>query len=668
MTNYKKNITDFLSSRIFLISSCLIIFALSIFLRSLIDIGSDTGVYINVGKRIAEGGRYYYDFFESNFPLSFYFYALEYQIAHLLHINHIIFSEITINFLAILSIFWSSKILKNSTIYENKAHYNLIIIGYFFGFFLRPHALQIGEFGTKSSLLLIMLFPYISYSLERKILLTTKDLIYRGCLMGLMPCIKPHYLILIIFTEFYRFLQKKSLRFFLELDKLMMLLIGVLYLFLMIKFTPEFFEFIIPIWSQVYSAYGDPQIFFENIWRHFAARINIFALIFLIFSRLKFSENDKILTVFFVAVSTLILLENIATSDQVAVFYAMTTVCFLKFLFDLFTSEIISFFDNKFIIITLIFLPLFDLEILPASIFGLSGFINVWWLIVLVYPLFYVKNLSKMWFFVGAVFYFLMLLSAVLTLKYLGRWQYIAVNLFFLFVTLFFFEKKIHSKISSKFSQFSVFVIIASTSCLLYSYVASIDNLIGRRNNYVSPNKLFDAVAYYSRIYAPQKTDGILVTSVWIAHQFPILNYLEKENYHKFPIAMIQARKEMAAHHSMFQTNVPEKIFALSYFFDDIKNQIKNPQVKLLFINNSPDIINKNDRCIIGALEYYFLDPEFKKIFLKNFRFENHLLISKKAKTLRKLKFIGSEANNPFDKIEPSKQKILYDFEIYVRI
>ena len=164
----KKNITDFLSSRIFLISSCLIIFSLSILLRSLIDIGSDTGVYINVGKRIANGGKYYYDFFESNFPLSFYFYALEYQISQLLHINQIIFSEIAINSLAILSIFWSSKILKSSTIYENKAHYNLIIIGYFLGFFLRPNALQIGEFGTKSSLLLIALFPYISYSLERK--------------------------------------------------------------------------------------------------------------------------------------------------------------------------------------------------------------------------------------------------------------------------------------------------------------------------------------------------------------------------------------------------------------------------------------------------------------------------------------------------------------------
>jgi hypothetical protein len=121
----------------FLYISCSLIFLLSIFLRSLIDIGSDTGVYINVGKRIAEGGRYYYDFFESNFPLSFYFYALEYQIAQLLHINQIIFSEITINSLALLSIFWSSKILKNSTIYENKAHYNLIVIGCFLGFFLR---------------------------------------------------------------------------------------------------------------------------------------------------------------------------------------------------------------------------------------------------------------------------------------------------------------------------------------------------------------------------------------------------------------------------------------------------------------------------------------------------------------------------------------------------
>ena len=148
---------------------------------------------------MAQGGRYYYDFFESNFPLSFYFYALQYKISVLLGISPIIMSEIVINSLALLSILWSAQILKRSTISDNSAHFNLIIISFFLSFFLRANAIQLGEFGTKTSLLLICLYPYISFSFERKVAFEKSELIGRGILMGLMPCIKPHYLVFSIY-------------------------------------------------------------------------------------------------------------------------------------------------------------------------------------------------------------------------------------------------------------------------------------------------------------------------------------------------------------------------------------------------------------------------------------------------------------------------------------
>jgi len=192
------------SAQNFLVITCAIIFCLSIFLRSIIDIGPDTGVYLDLGKEVAKGHRYYYDFFESNFPLSFYIYALQYKISLGLKINPIITAEIFINFLALLSIFYSAKILQRSAIYNNRAHYNLIIISYFLGFFLRSNVIQLGEFGTKSSFLLLCLFPYISFSFERKIALTKSELIQRGILMGLIPCFKPHYLI------FFHFLSKHT--------------------------------------------------------------------------------------------------------------------------------------------------------------------------------------------------------------------------------------------------------------------------------------------------------------------------------------------------------------------------------------------------------------------------------------------------------------------------
>lgn len=443
----------------FLIAVCLVIFLLSIFLRSQIDIGPDTGIYLSLGKKFAEGQRYYFDFFESNFPISFAIYAVEYQLAELLHIDQILMSEITINLLALLSIFCSAKILARSEIYQNKAHYNSIIIGFCLGFFLRPHALQLGEFGTKTSFLLLLLFPYISYSFPRRNEFSKKDLIARGCLIGLMPCFKPHYIIFPLVIEFYKFWQKRSLSFFFELDKLIAALIYVSYLFWMLKTMPEFFRLIVPMWMKIYGSYDNNNIFLGNFIRLTAAHIGPFAFSFLIFSRLKADANDKILLMFFSAAALLFVLENAMTIDQSVIFYAVTTVCVLKFTFDLLVSKKIIFSEHKFFLATLFFLPLFDLRIFPAGIFGLSGFISVWWFIA---PI-----ILRRWhkFLVA---YFALLFLAIIVLKYCGTWDYIAFNLVALFGILFCYEQKIYAKISEKFSAFSVFLIAASLSSFFY--------------------------------------------------------------------------------------------------------------------------------------------------------------------------------------------------------
>ena len=350
---------DFSQTRCFLFVSCLLIFVLSIFLRSTMDIGSDTGVYLDLGKKVAMGKKYYFDFFESNFPISFYFYALQYELSQILHLSPIILSEIVINLLALWAIIFAAKILQRTTIYENKTHYNFIVIAYFLGFFLRPYALQVGEFGTKTSLLLLLLFPYISYSFQPINPWTKRDLVMRGVLMGLMPCIKPHYLILLILVEFERFLQKKSLRFLLELDKLVMALVGAFVLFLMIKFTPEYFEFIPPMWSQTYASYADSNVFFQNSW-HNMAIMSQFIFVFLLFARQKISANYTVLILFFISSLILISVENLGTIDQIAIFYVIASICFLKFIFDIFVTDKNIFRENRFIILAVIFLPIFD--------------------------------------------------------------------------------------------------------------------------------------------------------------------------------------------------------------------------------------------------------------------------------------------------------------------
>lgn len=658
---FANKLKNFAASNVFLFAACALIFLLSIYLRSTIDIGADTGVYLDLGKKVFEGKKYYYDFFESNFPISFYFYALQYKAAQLLGLSPVIMSEICINLLALLSIFSAAKILQRSTVFVNRISYNLIVISYFLGFFLRPYALQVGEFGTKTSLLLLLLYPYISYSFERLTQLNKSEQIYRGFLMGLIPCIKPHYLILLILVEAQRFWQKKNLRFFIELDKLVMMFIGSLILLLMVKFTPQYFEFIPSMWGKTYDAYNAGKNFIKNSW-HNAAIVAQFIFVFLLFARKKITQNDKIIFLFFISAAFLVIIENLGTIDQMVVFYAVSTIAVVKFSYDIFVQEENIFSQNRFIILAVILLPLFELEALPAAFLGLSGFVNLWWAIALLYPLLNYKKFSAAKYFIYYAVYFAFLTIGISALKYMGGWAYVALNLSILFSVLFFFERQ-----RKTFSAFSIFVIFATISTLLYCYVTTIIGVISRESSFTSPNQLTDVLMHYNNKYAPKNDENFLMVSIWIAHQFPALNYLNKDNPQKFHMAVIQADKGVAGSSLMFPIKDPAYLFAYSYLFDDVKNAVKNKKTKVIFFNNSRDILNKKNGCLIPTLEYYLLDPDFRKNFLENFHFENHVILTHKVRPLKKINFITREKSSVFDEVKPSSNQVLYDLEVYVR-
>lgn len=651
----ENKVKEIFASRNFLLIASTLIFALSIFLRSIIDIGPDTGIYLDLGKKIAEGKRYYYDFFESNFPLSFYFYALEYQVSKAFGVSQIMLSELVINSLALISIFWSAKILARSNLAKNQAHYNLIIVAYFLGFFLRPQALPLGEFGTKTSLILLLLYPYFSYSFPRNIPFSKRDQIARGILMGLMPCLKPHYIIFPLVVEIYHAWQKKSPRFLFELDKLIAALIYVSYLFWMIKMMPEFFEMITPMWMKIYGSYENEGIFLGNFFRLIAAHIGEFIFIFLIFTRRKIDENDQILIAFFVAAALLFIAENAMTIDQSVIFYAVATACVSKLAFDFFTSPKTIILQNKFILAALFFIPLFDLGIFPSAIFGLSGFVNIWWLLA---PFLIFRNFGFL------LLHFLLMFVAIILMKHCGNWAYIAFNLVALFVMAFFYEKKISAKSSENFSPFAVFLIAASISSLFYIYVTDVAKTVSRKENYTYPNKVSDAINYYAKKFAPTKDDSMTVFSTGNNFTFSRINYLKKDNLQKFHTASIQAGSSLA---TMFQIRDKDSLLVNYYLFDDVRTAIKNPRTKVIFVNNSPEIFDKGDRCIIGALEYYFLDYDFKKFFLKNFRFENRVIIEREVAVIKNIPLVTGVKPSVFDQVIKSNKQISHDFEIYIR-
>ncbi len=671
------HLAEIFASSSFLKTVCAAIFLISILLRSTLDIGSDSGVYLMLGKKIAEGGKYYYNFFESNFPISFYFYALQYKIASFFGFNRIIFAEVVINLLGVLSIIWSARILKKTTIYDDKLRYNLVIISYFLGFFLRPFCLEINEFLTKTSLLLIVLFPYLAYSFERKISLTFFDKIKRGILMGIIPCIKPHYLFFSIFIESFYFLKQKKLSFFFDVDKLIMYLVGAIYLLLMLKYTPEFFEFIVLMWPKVYQNYDNISFFYEGASKVFINYVIFNSFMFLVLTRLKLTENYKILLLFYIASSVLIIVESISARDQVVIFYAIAIICFWQIVYDSIKLGIIPLFQHKFLSFLILIWPIFDIKRLPITFLNYDGPLNFLWIAAFIYPfiakkeikkIFDIKFLSKFY-----LFYFIALSTAFILAFNFGRiayWFYAPAS--FMFV-LYLFEKNIYSRFSKELSPVSTIMVLLSFSYLFYSYAKfplrtsfiNLHDVFAKSQEIDSDDtpqyyasKMQNIMAHYIINFAPDPEDSFVSSSKIINSSLPISIYLNKPHYYKPNIFTLDASYKKAGDLNMVSTKDLGKVFTATYILEDFKNQLRNPHNKILFFFNNETEFS----CIINDLEYYLLDPGFKKLFLENYRFENRVIITKKSNAVRLIL-----DRDPIYKIKPSERVITYDVEVYVR-
>ena len=103
----------------------------------------------------------------------------------------------------------------------------------------------------------------------------------------------------------------------------------------------------------------------------------------------------------------------------------------------------------------------------------------------------------------------------------------------------------------------------------------------------------------------------------------------------------------------MFDIKDKSNAFTFSYLIDDIKNQLRNKKNKIIFVDLGLDDVGdeKFSRCHIGFLEYYFLDPEFKKIFFENFKYADHFQVHGKRTSIKKSNHLIITSN----------------FEVYVR-
>jgi hypothetical protein len=666
------------ASKNFLWCCCGLIFLLSIYIRSLIDIGPDSSVYMDVGKKLALGKDYFFDIFEINFPILMWLYAFQYKFSNALNISPILMAEIFVNCGALISIFYASKNLKRTKIYEDKIEFNLIIICFFLSFFLRPYGLHLAEFGTKSSFFLIFFYPYLALILIDKNKLLKKDLISKGVLMGLIACLKPHYLIFVAVIEIYLAIKQRSIHYFFEIDKLILALILSFYFVLIQRIHPNFLEYVVPMWSNYFQTYNNFNKFVTNFYSNMAFVILPYFGAFLVFSRYKMREIDKIFMIIFSASALVVVVESIFTIDQFSLFCAINLIFMARILLIILRNNFLNFSENLFFLGFFVIVPLSQADFIRLVVFGFSGVFNLWWL-MLIYSfiiLFYQCDLPsrKIIFSIKNIVIFLViyvLCFAVMIKAFSGSnyWLSNFVALVFFFLFYFICEKYFFIKISQKFTQFSVFIIMASLFLYIHDYSDNFRDLtseVGFRNEF---RKIYDFKAYYYKTKAPKPNDNEI--DFYNLHQLahPIVTYFNKEMPQKMSIYGIDS--SISYHRILFGIKDPQVNFVYDYMIRDIKKMLKDKNTKLIFVDNHEINEIKINKCNIGYVEYLFFDKEIKDYFLKNFKFENRLIVVDKYEIKNDLwsSFFDDEGKNEYSKyqLKGSFRKISSDIEVYVR-
>ena len=178
-------------------------------------------------------------------------------------------------------------------------------------------------------------------------------------------------------------------------------------------------------------------------------------------------------------------------------------------------------------------------------------------------------------------------------------------------------KKYFFTKISEKYTQFSVFVIMASLFLYLHDYSDNFRDFMsetGFRNKF---RKIYDFKVYYYKTKAPKPSDNEI--NFYNYHQLahPLAEYFEKDMPQKISIYGISSLNSWRR--MMFPIADPQRNFVYDYLISDIKKMLRDKNTKLIFVDNEKPNEEDTRKCNIGYIEYLFFDNKIKReIDLKN--------------------------------------------------
>lgn len=638
-----KKIDDFFKSKNAALISVSLIIILNILAKSSRDIGHDSAAYLEIAGKILSGGNYFTDFFEANMPLCFLTAILAVILAKITNISTIISAEILFFMQGILSLYFANKILQRSKLIKNQTTLNLIIIAFAFGYFFRVYSFAFNEFLTKSSLLLIILFPYVSYQLIDSKFLKRSDNIICAFLAAALFCLKINYIIFAVLFELKRMWDKKSFFSVFCLRNYLTLVIILSYFSFVAFYFDNFFENM----SQILEIYFQEK---NNV----IYQIIIFDLTFpllLCFLCSDLIKKDKILQIFFIfslSAAILITSEFIAGHDQKFVFFSAILPLIFLLIFKIITKKLVNFKQDWFFIILILTIPHFDFL---NSYDFLSSLVILWFVPTVIF-LFKQKNRSVKYqnilqrILVPNSYFFVAIFISLIVISY-----YFAIYLpqigWTISLILFFLNVKFHQNINQKNGQFSSltsFVIFAIFSFILGMHLFFLNP---KNSAYQSPSYKNEQLIKIMNKHLNKDQEAIFI-GTGIHNFYPAIIYAGREN--KLPFLQL-ARLYNVKYHE-------QNLRADSYLLQRLEKQMLDEKNKLIFIAKKGSYLG--NKCDIGFLENNFQNLAFKKAFLNNYQFLNRIIEQEDLNN--EPGFFANEAV-----VLNENKKIINDIEIYVR-
>jgi len=643
------------SSKNCAVIGCAIIFLISIFVRSKRDIGQDTGLYLEIAQKLLNGGKYYQDFFENNLPFVYYLTMIPLFLAKIFAVSPIIVMEIFVNLIGIFTIYFSAKILSRSSISKDRTVFNLIILSFAAGFFLRIFTLQFNDFGTKSTYFLALFFPYLSYQFLKDSELKKSDQIFIGLIAGLLFCLKPHYGILVIAFESRKIYAAKSLKSLFVLRNYITFFAVIFYAICIFLCFPDYIK-AIPAFASVYF---NPKFFYP----FFPLKEDIYPLLLLILPCLFLRKKFEFLAPLFFASLVLCLIvtsELIGVYDQRVLLYSVSLPLVSLVILALIRDQQINWRRDFITLLLILLIPQFDNSFFTITAFNICAF---WWIFVLAMSQKWNKILTaktlKECNFLRHIFlpreplaWFLFIVLVVISIKLSSNrtinnmaWGFCAI----IFILMINFYHDLHRKLVNK-TKFSL--LSASTIFIVLSYFVSLQSAaIFNSHEYKSPNPFNEEIEQTIIKHLAADENYIMISGRSLA-TYPVRNYVKKLN--PLPSSELQILYNEIE-------NRDEILGVPAYLLSRVKQQMLDPKNKLLFIEQRG--LPTYDRCRIMFLEYYLRDAEFRKIFFENYTFSNRIIRIKPAE--RKVKFFSDKQVKSYS--ISAGDTVVRDIEVYVR-